>query len=188
MTRRICAAAIALAFLPGGVADAQVRIGGSSDERPRVENRTRRPQPQPSVTGAEPDARAKTAPVWNFRTPDTRSFPPYLWWPFSGYFPTWSVSGVAPQDVFAPVAPEQGAVTGGVQLDIDPRSADVYVDGSYVGVISDFSGYYKHLEVAAGPHLIMIIARDYEPLIIPVMATPGRTLPIRGTLTRAHGR
>jgi hypothetical protein len=81
-----------------------------------------------------------------------------------------------------------GGNTGGVQLDIDPRSAEVYVDGGYVGLIRDFSGYYKHLELAAGPHFIMIIARNYEPLILPVMVAPGGTLPIRGTLSRAYGR
>ena len=81
-----------------------------------------------------------------------------------------------------------GSNTGGVQLDIDPRSAEVYVDGGYVGLIRDFSGYYKHLELAAGPHFIMIIARNYEPLILPVMVAPGGTLPIRVTLSRAHGR
>ena len=82
----------------------------------------------------------------------------------------------------------QDAPTGGVQLDIDPRSAEVYVDGRYAGVVGDFSGYYKHLEVPAGPHLITIIARDYEPWIISMMVVPGRTRPIRGTLSRAHGR
>ena len=82
----------------------------------------------------------------------------------------------------------EGAPTGGVQLAVDPRSAEVYVDGTYVGVIRAFSGYYKHLELAAGPHLVTIIAPNYEPLTIPVLVSPGHTLTYRGTLTRAHGR
>jgi hypothetical protein len=55
-------------------------------------------------------------------------------------------------------------------------------------VIREFSGYYKHLELAAGPHLVTIIAPNYEPLTIPVLVSPGHTLTYRGTLTRAHGR
>jgi hypothetical protein len=82
----------------------------------------------------------------------------------------------------------EGAPTGGVQLDVDPRSAQVYVDGTEAGVISEFSGYYNHLELVAGPHLVTILAPDYEPLTLPVLVTPGRTLTYRATLTRAHGR
>jgi hypothetical protein len=82
----------------------------------------------------------------------------------------------------------EGAPTGGVQLDVDQRGADVYVDGTRVGLVSEFSGYYKHLETAAGPHLITIIASNYEPLTIAVLVSPGQTSTFRGTLTRAHGR
>ena len=82
----------------------------------------------------------------------------------------------------------EGAPTGGVQLDVDPRSAQVYVDGMHVGVIREFSGYYKHLELVAGPHFVTMIAPNYEPLTIPVLVSPGHTSTYRGTLTRAHGR
>ena len=92
--------------------------------------------------------------------------------------------------VFVPVQIPvlEGAPTGGVQLDVDPRSAQVYVDGTRVGVISEFSGYYKHLELGAGPHYVTMIAPGYEPLTIHVLVSPGHTLTYRGTLTRAHGR
>jgi hypothetical protein len=102
-----------------------------------------------------------------------------------GCFPLWSQNVV-----FFPVQIPalEGAPTGGVQLDVDPRSAQVYVDGTHVGVIREFSGYYKHLELAAGPHVVTIIAPDYEPLTIPVLVSPGHTLTYRGTLTRVLGR
>jgi hypothetical protein len=98
--------------------------------------------------------------------------------------------GDAAQVVFVPVwiPPLEGAPPGGVQLDVDPRGAQVYVDGKLVGLIREFSGYYKHLEIAAGPHIVTIIAPDYEPLIVPVLVSPGRTMTFRGTLTRAYGR
>jgi len=88
--------------------------------------------------------------------------------------------------VIAP--PIEGAPVGGVQLDIDPRRAQVYVDGAYAGVVEEFSGYFNHLELTAGPHVITIIAPDYEPLILEVIVTPGATLTQRGTLARAYGR
>jgi PEGA domain len=84
--------------------------------------------------------------------------------------------------------PLEGAPAGGVQLDIDPRGAQVYVDGAYVGVVEDFSGYFRHLDLAAGPHSIAIVASDYEPLILDLIITPGRTVTHRATLVRAYGR
>jgi hypothetical protein len=76
---------------------------------------------------------------------------------------------------------------GGLQLDVEPRRALVYVDDWYVGVVEDFSGYYHHLEIGAGSHIIEIVAPDYEPLIIHVAVSPGRTTTYRATLNRAPG-
>ena len=84
--------------------------------------------------------------------------------------------------------PLEGAPVGGVQLDIDPRNAQVYVDGAYVGVVEEFSGYFRHLDLAAGPHSIAIVASGYEPLILDLIVAPGRTLTQRATLPRAYGR
>ena len=55
--------------------------------------------------------------------------------------------------------------TGGVQLDIVPWSADVYVDGVRAGRVEDFRGYYHHLELPAGPHVIAIFKPGAEPLV-----------------------
>jgi hypothetical protein len=112
-----------------------------------------------------------------------------LGWASFGYVPLWASNGLTPLQTAAAAVPlSEGAPMGGVQLDIEPRGAHVYVDSAYMGLISDFSGYYHHLELAAGPHLITIVAPDYEPLIIGVIVSPGRTMTHRGTLTPAYGR
>jgi hypothetical protein len=80
---------------------------------------------------------------------------------------------------------EQG-LSGGLQLDIEPRRALVYVDGWYVGVVDQFSGYYRHLDLAAGSHTIEILATDYEPLAFDIAIAPGRTTTYRGSLQRAE--
>jgi hypothetical protein len=88
-----------------------------------------------------------------------------------------------------PAAPPlQQRPVGGLQLDVEPRRALVYVDGWYVGVVDDFSGYYRHLETGAGWHMIEIVARDYQPLIFDVAVSPGRTTTYRGSLSRAPDR
>jgi len=76
---------------------------------------------------------------------------------------------------------------GGLQLDVQPWRAQVYADGIHVGAVSEFSGYYHHLDLAPGPHVIAIVASEYVPLVFEVMVSSGRTTTYRGTLTRAPG-
>ena len=95
---------------------------------------------------------------------------------------------IAVDQTFVPeAAPFSGETvpTGGLQLDVEPRRALVYADGWYVGAVDDFSGYYHHLEIGAGSHIIEIVAPDYEPLLIRAVVSPGRTTTYRGSLNRA---
>ena len=84
--------------------------------------------------------------------------------------------------------PLETGLIGGLQLDVQPWRAEVYVDGEYAGVVDDFRGYYHHLDLAAGGHLVGIVAPDHRPLIIEVMIAPGYTSTYRGTLARVSGR
>ena len=102
----------------------------------------------------------------------------------------WLGPGSVGATSFPPAAStaEEGRPTGGLQLDVDPRRALVYVDGRPVGVVESFSGYYRHLDLAAGAHQIELVAVDYEPLVIEVVVSPGRTTTYRGSLNRARDR
>ena len=110
-----------------------------------------------------------------------RSVEPFALWPFVQV-----ISPLVP--VVGPALQAEPGLLGGVQLDVQPWRAQVYADGTYVGVVEDFSGYYRHLELAAGPHVITIVAPDHDPLIFDVMVSPGRTITHRATLSRAPGR
>jgi hypothetical protein len=81
----------------------------------------------------------------------------------------------------APFALQDGP-TGGVQLDVQPWRASVFVDGVYKGRVAEFNGYYRHLQVVAGPHLIVVVEPGYRPLVFDVVVVPGRTTTYRGTL------
>jgi hypothetical protein len=105
---------------------------------------------------------------------------------FPFFRPYSPISGGMSAGVF--VSPPEGGPTGGLQLDVEQRRAQVYVDGAYVGLVADFSGYFHHLDLVAGPHVIEILAPDFEPLIIEVLVSPGHTTTYRGALTRAQGR
>ena len=117
----------------------------------------------------------------------SRSMRP-LWFGLVTFDRTWlwtpTVVGGAFDDPRVPTL-EQG-LSGGLQLDIEPRRALVYVDGWYVGVVEQFSGYYRHLDLAAGSHTIEILATDYEPLAFDIAIAPGRTTTYRASLQRAE--
>src|SRR5262249_35484311 len=58
--------------------------------------------------------------------------------------------------------------TGGIRLNVEPRDAEVYVDGFYAGVVDNFDGHFQHLDLVPGPHHIEITAQGYEVLQINV--------------------
>ena len=76
----------------------------------------------------------------------------------------------------APVVVGPGSTLyGGVSLDIVPSDAEVYVDGGFAGLVSDFDGAGEPLTLVVGPHRIEIVAPGYETLTIDVDVQPGQT-------------
>jgi hypothetical protein len=107
---------------------------------------------------------------------------PWLWNGVLGQF------GVDPLAFDQPYAQAYDReLMGGVQLDVQPWRAEVYVDGAYAGVVENFRGYYQHLDLVAGPHMITISAPGYNPVFFEVVVSPGQTTTFRGTLTRTSG-
>ncbi len=97
-------------------------------------------------------------------------------------FPVFWGWGTLPVYVESVSVPLADGPTGGLQLDVQPWRASVFVDGVYAGRVDDFKGYYNHLEVVAGPHQITIVEPGFLPLVFDVMVAPGRTTTFRGTL------
>ena len=106
-------------------------------------------------------------------------FDPYWYWQ--------APDGVDPA-LLAPVLefPGDPRPTGGLQIDVEPRRAMVYVDGRFVGLVERFSGYFTHLDLPAGPHRLDLVAEDYDPLVADVVVSPGRTSTYRAGLNRAR--
>ena len=194
--RRLIAATVVTATCCLGSAEvlAQGRIGSAGQRGTTSRVGTTVPRPTAPATRVElpPDVRL---------TSELRFVPPVLpdravLWPFGlgwgsfGYVPLpWWNIGSASVPAYAPLVPSERTPTGGLQLDVEPSGAQVYVDGAYVGVAREFSGYFlHHLDLVAGFHVLTFVAPDYEPLIVDVMVVPGRTTPFRTTLARAYGR
>jgi PEGA domain len=190
----VVTAAVAL-VLVGTAHDsgAQTRAGGNQ-QQPVATQAPRAPQNQPPAPGPRFTSTLKFVPP----PPDIRPVPlssaaflaqgpsrlgPFSFWPWGAWLPVPLYTVPAPYE-----PPLEGAPVGGVQLDIDPRRAQVYVDGAYAGLVEEFSGYFQHLELPAGPHDIAVVAPGYEPISLHVIVSPGATLTQRATLSRAYGR
>ena len=55
-----------------------------------------------------------------------------------------------------------GYDSGEVRLQVQPRFAEVYVDGYYAGTVDDFDGTFQSLRLESGPYHIEIVAPGYN--------------------------
>jgi hypothetical protein len=74
--------------------------------------------------------------------------------------------------------------TGGLRLRIEPKSADVFVDGYYAGIVDDFNGHFQRLKLVAGPHHVEIVAAGYASLTFDVIIEPHHTTEFQAALQR----
>ena len=172
MARYVVLAAVAVLILASYPAAKDVRAaqraaaGGQTRSAapvtPRSTSGMRFVPPQQPAVPASPGVRSGTFPVW---------------W-------NWDLVVPAPFRLAASGAIAAGPL-GGIQLDVQPWRAQVYVDGTYAGDVNEFTGYYRHLSLAAGPHVLTILADGYEPLLLEIFVSPGQTLTYRGSLAYA---
>ena len=66
------------------------------------------------------------------------------------YSPGWGYYGYP----YPYVVPNENS--GGLRLEITPKTAQVFVDGNYAGVVDDFNGHFQHLDLTPGGHRINV--------------------------------
>jgi hypothetical protein len=184
--------AIAVLIVSGAdqSAFAQISSSGASQAprpspRPGGQISTSRPAPSPG-TSRRPTPSPRS--IIAFRPPrEQRMWPLRVPWFGLVYVDSiwWSQYDVG-QGLRPPVVrgTDDRRPVGGLQLDVEPRNALVYVDAWYMGVVDTFSGYFNHLDLAAGPHVIELLASGYDPISVEILVTPGRTTTYRMSLNR----
>jgi hypothetical protein len=71
---------------------------------------------------------------------------------------------------------------GELRLQVEPRHAEVYVDGYFAGHVDDFDGVFQSLTLEDGGHKIEIVAPGFETLEVDIRILPGRKVTYRGVL------
>jgi PEGA domain len=118
------------------------------------------------------------SPYYSFRPRLSLGFGIYL-----GYavgFPSWY--DPYQSGVYSNYRP--GVAYGGVSLDIAPYDAAVYVDGTYMGVVEDFSSTQPPLTLPAGRHHIELQSQGFQPMSFDITVLPRQVIPYQGTLPR----
>jgi hypothetical protein len=72
--------------------------------------------------------------------------------------------------------------TGRVRLDVQPRDAEVFIDGAFAGKVDDFDGRLQGLTLETGSYTVEIRKPGWETLAFDVRITPGRTTSYKGEL------
>jgi hypothetical protein len=71
---------------------------------------------------------------------------------------------------------------GKLRLQVQPREAEVYIDGYYAGIVDDFDGRLQGLQLESGNYAVEIGLPGFAPLQFDVHVQPGRTTTYRGEL------
>jgi PEGA domain len=103
-------------------------------------------------------------------------FPGPYYYPYINNFYPFAV----PQSY--PPAPVYVPLRGGLVLESLPDTAQVYVDGFYVGLVEEFGLRGRALDLAAGPHQVELRAPGHETLNFSVMIAANETLRYRGDM------
>lgn len=75
---------------------------------------------------------------------------------------------------------------GNLKLKVKPRSAKVYVDGYFVGVVDEFDGAFQKLPLTAGRHHVKIEAEGYQTEEFDANITAEQTVTFQGTLKKVQ--
>ena len=93
-------------------------------------------------------------------------------------FPTW----YDPYMVGTPGYVRPYMPYGGVSFDVEPRDAELWVDGEYIGRVSDYTSYDPPLTLVAGRHRVELTGRNYQSIAFDITVVAGQVIPYQGTL------
>jgi hypothetical protein len=71
-----------------------------------------------------------------------------------------------------------------LRIQVEPRQAEVYVDGYFAGTVDDFDGFFQRLHVSPGQHQLELYLDGYRTVKQQIYLQPGTTFKVRYTMQR----
>jgi len=119
----------------------------------------------------------------------------YPWYGYGGYYPsryfgvgTWGwpyYSGSWPYPAYGyseGFGYGAGSGSSGLKIEFKPKSAEVYVDGRFAGIVDQFDGMFDKLSLEAGEHEITIYQEGFRSIRQRLYLSEGSTLRMKGAL------
>lgn len=72
-----------------------------------------------------------------------------------------------------------GESRGALDLYVNPKTTEVYLNGQYIGVAGDFNGYPSYLWLQKGTHELMFYKEGYLTVIRELSIHPGAVIDVR---------
>jgi hypothetical protein len=134
--------------------------------------------------------RAFYRPYYVFRPRFSIGFGIWAGYPITYYDPfyypydySYSSSGPVPPQGAVGVQPYQTNM-GGVSFEINPSTAEIWVDGNYYGTVDQFTPSSQPLGLPPGPHHIELREPGYQVSSFDVDVVVGQVIPFQGQLER----
>jgi len=109
----------------------------------------------------------------------------YGYYPYYGYYP-WAFSVGFGYPYYGYGYPYYGYPYGyaydnsaAVRLQVEPREAEVFVDGYYAGTVDDFDGTFQRLRVEPGDHDLEVFMPGHRSYQQHVYLQPGKTFNVK---------
>jgi hypothetical protein len=77
-----------------------------------------------------------------------------------------------------------GAIGANVRVQVQPKSAEVYVDGYLAGIVDQFDGMFQDLVVAPGGREITIYQEGYKSIVQRMYLSVGSSYKIKGVMEK----
>jgi hypothetical protein len=77
-----------------------------------------------------------------------------------------------------------GAVGANLRVQVQPKSAEVYVDGHRAGIVDQFDGMFQNLVVEPGSREITIYLEGYRSIVERLYLSVGTSYKIKGTMEK----
>jgi len=106
---------------------------------------------------------------------------PFFYGPYGGWYSGWYGGGPYYQRYPYPYPYPAYYVdnSSAARLQVQPREAEVFVDGHFVGTVDNFDGWTQRLRVAPGERQLEIYLDGYRTFRRHVLFRPGATISIR---------
>ncbi len=97
-----------------------------------------------------------------------------LWWGFPGYqFPRYP---------YPPYGHGYYDASAELRVQVNPKEAEVYVDGYLTGTVDDFDGVFQRLRMPLGEHDVTIYAQGYRTITHRMLFRPFESYTIKDTM------